>query len=103
MRDCDDSRLDISPIAADLCDGSDNDCDGAIDEARCDEFDFTGDGSVDGVELSWLGRAFGLCSDDPLSEWWFDANLGGDLCIDGDDLAVLARVWGCKAVETICE
>jgi hypothetical protein len=102
-RDCDDSRLDVSPIAADLCDGSDNDCDGAIDEARCDEFDFTGDGSVDGVELSWLGRAFGLCSEDPSSEWWFDANLGGDLCIDGDDLAVLARVWGCEAAESICE
>jgi len=38
--DCDDARADVHPGAADVCDGVDNDCDGATDE----DLDEDGDG-----------------------------------------------------------
>src|SRR2546428_412983 len=30
--DCDDARADVHPLATELCDGADDDCDGAVDE-----------------------------------------------------------------------
>ena len=40
--DCDDADVDAHPTAAELCDGEDNDCDGAL---SADELDEDGDGS----------------------------------------------------------
>jgi Putative metal-binding motif len=39
--DCDDTRADVGPLAVELCDGADNDCDGLYDEGfDGDEDDF---------------------------------------------------------------
>ena len=52
------------PGAPELCDGKNNDCIGGTDDATCEAFSGA-DGSVDGFDLSLLGRFFGLCSETP--------------------------------------
>jgi hypothetical protein len=53
--DCDDLDPGVSPAAAEVCDGVDNDCDGAIDDAAVDAMvvfeDFDGDGFGGGPPL----------------------------------------------------
>jgi glucose/arabinose dehydrogenase len=100
--DCDDSRASTFPGAPDICDGLDNGCNGTPDDDTCDRYETSGDGRVDGVELSWIGRAFGACSADPAAEWWFAADYDRDGCIEGDDLAVLGAVWACSGSAPIC-
>jgi len=102
LLDCDDSLETSHPGAVDLCDGADNDCNGAPDDAICSGFEATGSGEVDGSELAWIGRAFGECSVTPSLEWWGPIDYTGDGCIAGDDLAVLAAVWGCSGHGSIC-
>ncbi len=101
--DCDDARDAVHPLAFEACDGLDDDCDLATDEALCEEFDVNADGRAAGEELAWLGRAFGRCSVSPAAEWWQLADYTKDGCIDGDDLAILAAVWGCTAPAPICD
>lgn len=62
----------------------------------CQSFDTSGDGVIDGVELSWLARAFGSVSDDPGAQWWAGVDFNRDGAVDGDDLAILGSggVWG---------
>jgi hypothetical protein len=54
----------------------------------CQNFDLNGDERIDGMELAWIGRAFGL-SDPAPGVWWERADLNRDGIIDGDDLAYL--------------
>jgi putative metal-binding protein/matrixin len=90
--DCNDTSAVAHPGGTEVCDGLDNDCDGGIDNSRCKAFDVSSDERVDGVELAWIGRAFGSCSLDPSSEWWGPVNYTR---VDGDDLAVLGAAWAC--------
>jgi len=73
----------------------------------CQEFDANGDDLIDGVELTWIGRAFGLSSNDPINEWWFGVDYNLDGMIDGNDLAILATdsVFGSTTTDCsfICE
>jgi hypothetical protein len=101
--DCDDTVSVVFPGAPEICDGLDNDCDGGQDNASCDAFEATGDDTVDGLELAWMGRAFGDCSDAPLSVWWSGLDLNRDGCIDGDDLAILGPAFGCQGTEPVCD
>jgi len=100
--DCDDGLDTVFPGAFELCDGLDNDCNNSADEGTCDDFEFTGDGLLDGVELAWLGRSFGLCSATPAAEWWFPVDYNQDGCVDGVDLAEMSTVWGCGGFDPIC-
>jgi hypothetical protein len=69
---------------------------------RCESFDATGDGKIDGFELAQLGRAFGQCSDTPAAESWTGLDYDADGCIDGNDLALLASIWGCREGQLFC-
>jgi glucose/arabinose dehydrogenase len=101
--DCDDLAADTFPGAPDLCDGLNNSCSGTADDDQCDRFEADGDGRVDGLELAWVGRAFGTCSADPAGQWWFPVDYNLDGCVDGDDLSVLGATWACFGSAPICE
>jgi putative metal-binding protein len=101
--DCNDGSAAVHPGGTEVCDGLDNDCDSGIDNARCEGFDVSADERVDGVELAWMGRAFGACSADPSSQWWGPVNYTGDDCVDGDDLAVLSAAWSCTVTAPVCQ
>jgi hypothetical protein len=101
--DCDDGNPAINPSALEICDDTDNDCDGNFDDVTCDQFEATGDTTVDGVELAWLGWAFTLCSVPPHNEWWLPIDYTSDGCVDGDDLSILATAYGCSDIEAVCE
>jgi hypothetical protein len=51
--DCDDQNGDISPDDSETCDGSDNDCDGQIDEGMTDIFFYDSDGDGFGEISDW--------------------------------------------------
>jgi hypothetical protein len=82
--DCDDMDVLVNPMAVEVCDAADNDCDGLFNEGVCDEgcsghTRVTADGSVDRYQYC----------DDAVS--WFDAGercraLGGNLTIINDDV-----------------
>jgi glucose/arabinose dehydrogenase len=93
--DCDDADASTHPGAPDVCDHKNNDCVGAADDATCAAFDPTG--GVDGEDLAVLGRAFTLCNGTGAS-----VDYTHDGCADGDDLAVMAAVWGCRGTVPIC-
>ncbi len=99
--DCDDTDPAVYPGAPELCDGKDNNCNGAVDEATCADFGGP-DGAVNGIDLSLLGRYFGTCSATPGSQPWAQVEYTKDGCLDGKDLAVMAAVWGCSNSAPIC-
>jgi glucose/arabinose dehydrogenase len=101
--DCDDGRPETFPGAPDLCNGEDDSCSGTADDDSCDRYQAAGIGRVDGIELAWVGRAFGLCSADPAAQWWSPVDYTLDGCVDGDDLSVLAAVFGCSGSAGVCE
>ena len=80
----------------DMCgNGEDDDCDGATDVSLCESYDTGSDGRVDGLDLSFLGRAFGQCVPSP-------ADFDEDGCVDGADLALLSAAWACRTGENVC-
>ena len=44
LEDCDDNNPDIHPSAIEICDGSDNNCDGSVDEGVMNIYFADGDG-----------------------------------------------------------
>ena len=103
VSDCNDDCPSCFPGAPEVCDGTDNSCDGDVDVVACDRFDVDGNGMIDGVELAWLGRAFGETSSDPAAEWWYEIDYTGDGVVDGDDLGILATVWFCVDARDVCD
>jgi glucose/arabinose dehydrogenase len=91
--DCVEGDASVYPGSPDLCDGTNNDCAGGVDDATCATFDAV-DG-VDGADLALLGRTFGACPGGPV-------DYTHDGCADGDDLAVMSAVWGCRGTAPIC-
>src|SRR4029079_527004 len=91
-------------------DGIHNACDHCPDTSDWNQTDFDGDSigdacengaavadadnshHVDGIDLAFLGRAFGSSDVDPAYDRRVDLNRDGR--IDGDDLAIIAAVWG---------
>src|SRR6185295_10711750 len=77
-------------------------------EEICTSFDVNEppDGRIDGVELGWLGLAFGQVSTSCVytpgapAPWWTPIDLNRDCFVDGVDLAILTStgVWGRSAV-----
>jgi len=75
-------------------DGIGDSCDYCL--ADCRSCDANGDERMDGVELAWIGRAFGYGSPNPEIQWWYPVDYNSDGAINGNDLAILARfgIWG---------
>ena len=67
LEDCDDSDASVSPVAPEVCDGVDNNCDGTVDEALLDTFyaDDDGDGYGDaGSSTEACSAPSGYAADD---------------------------------------
>ena len=59
--DCDDSDAAVNPVATELCDGADNDCDGTVDEADAADA-ATWFGDADGDGFGDVGTTVAACS-----------------------------------------
>lgn len=94
IADCDDSNPMVAPGVSEFCDARDNDCNGLVDDDPCVGLDVDQNNAIDGLELAWMGRAWGSSSSDPSAEWWSRIDYNHDGWIDGVDLAILAVGFG---------
>lgn len=93
--DCNDSNVDVKPMAAEICDGLDNNCDGVVDEPGtpgCTDYFLDTDGDTYGVGTSQC-----LCS--PLGA--FTASGAGD-CDDTDPSAKPGNPEICNGKDDNC-
>jgi hypothetical protein len=91
--DCDDLDATVSPVAAERCDGVDNDCDGDVDEGVTDIFyaDMDGDGYGDaGSSVEDCSLPSGYSADDTD-------------CDDGDAAIHPAAAESCDGVDNDCD
>jgi hypothetical protein len=61
---------------------------------NCQNADMDEDGRIDGLDLAFLARAFGLDENIDPDPWWHKADLDGNGMVDGNDLALLAVNFG---------
>ena len=94
--DCDDGAVAVHPAATELCDGTDNDCDGTVDEDDADDAStWYADGDGDGYGDA--GSSAAACSQP--SGYVADATD----CDDGDAAVSPAGTESCNGVDDDCD
>ncbi len=92
--DCDDTRADVHPGAAESCDGRDEDCDGVVDDMAVDASEWFLDGDADGAGGDVATTAC-VAPDGYTS-------VDGD-CDDADGTRVPGAVELCDGIDNDCE
>lgn len=92
--DCDDSDAAVHPDAVEVCDGVDQDCDGAIDVGAVDAMILYVDADGDGFGGALTREA---CLGDPAT------STSGDDCDDGDPMVSPKGVEVCDGIDQDCD
>jgi hypothetical protein len=93
--DCDDFSATTSPASYEVCDGTDNDCDGTVDEDAINASTFYGDADGDGYGTAAVTTT--ACSEP--SNY---AATGGD-CDDGNSAVSPGAAEGCDGIDNDCD
>jgi uncharacterized protein (TIGR03382 family) len=93
--DCDDGDETVNPDAVELCDGIDQDCDGAIDDGATDVVTYYGDDDADGYGVE--GDALVTCTPPP----GYATELGD--CDDGNEAVNPGAAEVCDGLDNDCD